>query len=85
MSVELTPDKVIKTYSYNDMVPGPVLRLKEGRQVSINIVNYTDIDNIIHWHLFVPSGADGAMEDDLLPEKWTLGYAYFASACCGVM
>jgi FtsP/CotA-like multicopper oxidase with cupredoxin domain len=39
------------------------LRLKEGRQVSINIVNYTDIDNIIHWHLFVPSEADGAMEE----------------------
>ena len=23
--------------------------------------------------------------DDLPPEKWTPGYAYFASACCGVM
>ena len=22
---------------------------------------------------------------DLPPEKWTPGYAYFASACCGVM
>jgi FtsP/CotA-like multicopper oxidase with cupredoxin domain len=33
VSVELAPDKVIKTYGYNGMVPGPVLRLKEGRQV----------------------------------------------------
>ena len=24
-------------------------------------------------------------KDDLPPEKWTPGYAYFASACCGVM
>ena len=47
---------MIKTYGYNGMVPGPVLRLQEGRQVSINIVNDTDIDDIIHWHgLFVPS------------------------------
>ena len=64
MSVELAPDKVIKTYGYNGAVPGPVLCLKEGRQVSINIVNDTDIDDIIHWHgLFVPSEVDGAMEE----------------------
>ena len=31
VSVELAPDKVIKTYGYNGTVPGPVLRLKEGR------------------------------------------------------
>jgi hypothetical protein len=47
VSVELAPDKVINTYGYNGTVPGPVLRLKESRQVSINIVNDTDIDDII--------------------------------------
>ena len=25
------------------------------------------------------------LASDLPPEKWTPGYAYFASACCGVM
>ena len=46
------------------MVPGPVLRLQESRQVSINIVNDTDINDIIHWHgLFVPSEVNGAMEE----------------------
>src|SRR5262249_23162692 len=64
VSVELAPCKPIKTYGYNGMVPGPVLRLQEGRQVSINIVNDTDIDDIIHWHgLFVPSEVDGAIEE----------------------
>jgi hypothetical protein len=45
--------------------PGdPVLRLREGRPVSIDIRNDTDIDDIIHWHgLYVPSVADGAMEE----------------------
>ena len=28
---------------------------------------------------------DGFNLYDLPPEKWTPGYAYFASACCGVM
>jgi len=27
----------------------------------------------------------GLSAGDLPPEKWTPGYAYFASACCGVM
>jgi FtsP/CotA-like multicopper oxidase with cupredoxin domain len=64
LRLELAPNKVIETFSYNGTVPGPVLRLREGRQVSIDIRNDTDIDDIIHWHgLYVPSVADGAMEE----------------------
>lgn len=64
VTVELAPGKVVNTFGYNGKVPGPVLRLQEGRRVSINIVNDTDIDDIIHWHgLFVPSEVDGAQEE----------------------
>jgi FtsP/CotA-like multicopper oxidase with cupredoxin domain len=64
MRLELAPGKVIDTFAYNGTVPGPALRLREGRQVSIDIRNDTDIDDIIHWHgLYVPSAADGAMEE----------------------
>jgi FtsP/CotA-like multicopper oxidase with cupredoxin domain len=64
LQLELAPGKVIDTFAYNGAVPGPVLRLREGRQVSIDIRNDTDIDDIIHWHgLYVPSTADGAMEE----------------------
>jgi hypothetical protein len=42
--------------------------------------------------LMVASGHEVEQHDaapvavpDLPPEKWTPGYAYFASACCGVM
>lgn len=62
--LELAPGKVIQTFAYNDRVPGPVLRLREGRQVSIDIRNDSDIDDIVHWHgLYLPSAADGAMEE----------------------
>jgi FtsP/CotA-like multicopper oxidase with cupredoxin domain len=62
--LELAPGKVIDTFAYNGMVPGPVLRLREGQQVSIDIRNDTDGDDIIHWHgLYVPSLANGAMEE----------------------
>ena len=64
LKLELAPGKVIETFGYNGGVPGPVLHLREGRQVSIDIHNDTDIDDIIHWHgLYVPSAADGAMEE----------------------
>jgi FtsP/CotA-like multicopper oxidase with cupredoxin domain len=64
LRLELAPNKVIETFGYNGTVPGPVLRLREGRPVSIDIRNETDIDDIIHWHgLYVPSVADGAMEE----------------------
>ena len=57
--LELAPGKVIQTFAYNDGVPGPVLRLREGRQVSIDIRNDSDIDDIVHWHgLYLPSEAD---------------------------
>jgi FtsP/CotA-like multicopper oxidase with cupredoxin domain len=64
LRLELAPGKVIDTFGYNGTVPGPLLRLREGRQVSIDIRNDTDIADIIHWHgLYVPSAADGAMEE----------------------
>ena len=50
LRLELAPGKVIDTYGYNVTVPGPVLRLREGQAVSIDISNNTDIDDIIHWH-----------------------------------
>jgi FtsP/CotA-like multicopper oxidase with cupredoxin domain len=64
LRLELAPGKVIETFGYNGTVPGPRLRLREGRPVSIDIRNDTDVDDIVHWHgLYLPSEADGAMEE----------------------
>jgi hypothetical protein len=64
LRLELAPGKVIDTFAYNGTVPGPVLRLREGRQVNIDIRNDTDVDDIIHWHgLYFPATVDGAMEE----------------------
>ena len=75
LRLELAPGKVIDTFAYNGTVPGPVLRLREGRPVSIDIRNDTDVDDIIHWHgLYVPSAADGAMEEGspMVEPSWRL-------------
>ena len=48
LRLELARGKVIDTFAYNGAVPGPVLRLREGRQVGIDIRNDTDVDDIVH-------------------------------------
>jgi FtsP/CotA-like multicopper oxidase with cupredoxin domain len=64
ISLELAPSKTIKTFGYNETVPGPTLRLREGQVVNIDVTNETDIGDIVHWHgLYVPASADGAMEE----------------------
>ena len=64
VSLEIAPGKVIKTTAYNGTVPGPVLRLKEGKPVAINVVNDSGYPNLIHWHgLMIPPVQDGAAEE----------------------
>ena len=45
----------------NDMVPGPLLRLREGQDVRLTVINdLPDEDTSIHWHgLLVPFQMDG--------------------------
>jgi FtsP/CotA-like multicopper oxidase with cupredoxin domain len=64
ISLEIGPNKIIQTTGYNGKVPGPPLRLKEGKPVAINVINDSGYPNLIHWHgLFVPSLQDGAVEE----------------------
>ena len=64
LRLELAPGRVVDTFAYNGTVPGPLLRLPEGRPATIDVANATDIDDIVHWHgLLVPALADGAMEE----------------------
>lgn len=63
-SLEVSPKHFIKTIAYNEQVPGPVLRLKEGMPVTIDVANRSSSDEVVHWHgLFLPPEIDGAMEE----------------------
>jgi hypothetical protein len=62
--VELAPDRIISTTTYNGQFPGPLLRFKEGQQVVVDIHNDTDTPEQLHWHgQTVPSDVDGASEE----------------------
>jgi FtsP/CotA-like multicopper oxidase with cupredoxin domain len=63
-SLEISHRKFVKTIAYNQQVPGPLLRLKEGVPITIEVANSSSDDEIVHWHgLFLPPQVDGAMEE----------------------
>jgi len=62
--IELAPRRIISTITYNGQFPGPLLRLKEGRQVSVDIYNDTDTPEQLHWHgQKVAVDVDGSAEE----------------------
>ncbi len=55
-----TGDFVKEGIGYNGASPGPVLRFKEGEEVTINVTNNLDEMTSIHWHgLILPFQQDG--------------------------
>jgi FtsP/CotA-like multicopper oxidase with cupredoxin domain len=64
VTVELTPDRILSTIGYNGTAPGPVLRMKEGKPVSVTVINQTDTPELVHWHgLTIPGEVDGVEEE----------------------
>jgi FtsP/CotA-like multicopper oxidase with cupredoxin domain len=62
--VELAPNRILSTATYNGQFPGPLLRFQEGRAVTIDIHNQTDTPEQLHWHgQFVSTDVDGAAEE----------------------
>jgi FtsP/CotA-like multicopper oxidase with cupredoxin domain len=77
--LEASPRHVIKTIAYNNTIPGPLLRLREGRPVRIEVENRTGDPEIVHWHgLKIPPLPDGAMEEGspMIPPGQRLVYEY---------
>jgi FtsP/CotA-like multicopper oxidase with cupredoxin domain len=62
--VEIAPKLILSTITYNGAFPGPLLRFKEGRPVTVEIHNDTDTPEQLHWHgQFVSTDVDGAAEE----------------------
>jgi len=62
--VELAPDHILSTTTYNGQFPGPLLRFNEGQRAVVDIFNDTDTPEQLHWHgQFVPVDVDGSAEE----------------------
>ncbi len=64
---DIAKDHTISTIGYNGSVPGPLIRLKEGVPVTVDLFNDTDTPELVHWHgQNVPVEVDGAAEEKSL-------------------
>lgn len=53
-------DRRATAVAINNTVPGPLLRFREGEDVTINVINGLKEDTSIHWHgLVIPAPMDG--------------------------
>jgi FtsP/CotA-like multicopper oxidase with cupredoxin domain len=70
-SYTITASQVLKNidgkeypmYAYNEMTPGPTLKVSQGSRVKIMFVNNIDHDTTIHWH-----GLRQNIKDDGVPD-----------------
>lgn len=64
VTVELDRSRIISTVGYNGMAPGPVLRMREGKTVTVEVINDTDTPELVHWHgMLIPPEVDGTQEE----------------------
>jgi FtsP/CotA-like multicopper oxidase with cupredoxin domain len=62
--IEIAAKRIVSANAYNGQFPGPLLRLKEGRPVDVEIYNDTDAPEQLHWHgQLVSTEVDGAAEE----------------------
>jgi FtsP/CotA-like multicopper oxidase with cupredoxin domain len=65
--VDVAKNHTISTIGYNGSAPGPLVRLREGVPVSVELINETDAVELVHWHgQVIPANVDGAEEEKSL-------------------
>ena len=43
-------NSVVKMLAYNGMIPGPMIKVEQGAEITLNFTNNTDVDTTIHSH-----------------------------------
>jgi plastocyanin len=57
---EIQPGTVVKAWGYNQQMPGPEIRVKEGDRVRVTLINNLPAATTLHWHgVMVPPEMDG--------------------------
>src|SRR5215472_11917996 len=65
--VDIAKDHTISTVGYNGSVPGPLIRLREGVPVTVDLFNDLGSPELVHWHgQLIPADVDGAEEEKSL-------------------
>ena len=56
-------DAEVRMLAYNGSIPGPTLRVREGSEIAVDVVNDGDLEATVHWHgLRLENRYDGTHE-----------------------
>src|SRR3954464_11200707 len=56
-------DATVRMLAYNGSIPGPTLRVRQGAEIEVDVVNEGDLDATVHWHgLRLENRYDGTHE-----------------------
>jgi FtsP/CotA-like multicopper oxidase with cupredoxin domain len=56
-------DSTVRMLAYNGSIPGPILKVREGSEIVVNIENRGDLETTVHWHgLCLENRYDGTHE-----------------------
>ena len=56
-------DATVRMLAYNDSIPGPTLKVRQGSTAVVNVENEGDLEATVHWHgLRLENRYDGTHE-----------------------
>jgi FtsP/CotA-like multicopper oxidase with cupredoxin domain len=56
-------DATVRMLAYNGSIPGPTLRVRQGAEVQVDVINEGDLEGTVHWHgLRLENRYDGTHE-----------------------
>lgn len=65
VTLDVAPGFSVKVWAYNGQVPGPLIRVTEGDEVEVTLLNNTTLTHTIHWHGMYQTGS---WESDGVPD-----------------
>jgi FtsP/CotA-like multicopper oxidase with cupredoxin domain len=70
-------DRTFRMLSYNGSIPGPTLRVRQGSEITVNVVNATEMETTVHWHgLRLENRYDGVPHETQAPIPPGGGYTH---------
>src|SRR5215218_5984068 len=56
-------EATVRMLAYNGSIPGPTLRVHQGSEIEVNVINQGDLETTVHWHgLRLENRYDGTHE-----------------------
>src|SRR3954464_9888432 len=62
-------DGAVRMLAYNGQIPGPTLKVRQGSEIIVNVINEGDLEATVHWHgLRLENRYDGTHEtQEMIP------------------